>query len=142
MFIDLLLEFIIFGFIICLRLYRLCNLIYRYFSRKNSLQFLRYLYACRNRAFFIFQSIWITTKNILNRRDFFSSSTKYYFVQKDWYIQWNHPDLELVKMLRCDIFSKKSRFLCDKSHVQKYGGAIACFFCTIKKNQKGNNKGN
>ena len=36
------------GFIICLRIYRFCNIMQRDFSLKNSLHFLRYLYACKN----------------------------------------------------------------------------------------------
>ena len=38
------------GFIICLRIYRFFNLIERYYSLKNPLQFLRYLHSCRNQV--------------------------------------------------------------------------------------------
>ena len=55
----------------------------------------------------------------------FSSSTKYHFLQKFWYLQWNLLDL------------KKSRFLCvDTSHIQKDGGVTACIFCTVRKQNK------
>ena len=53
------------------------------------MQFWRYLYVCRNQVFFIFENVIGTTKNFRNRRKFFSSSGKYYFLQNVRYIQWN-----------------------------------------------------
>ena len=54
--------------------------------------------------FFIFQNILRAAKNFQNRRDFFSSSTKYYFLQKvstfnETFLTWS--------ALKCNIFSKK-----------------------------------
>ena len=66
-----------------MRIYRFYNLVKRYSSLKNSLQFLRYLYACRSQIFL--NLIWVpnilgTIKNFRNRRNLFSSllSTIFY----------------------------------------------------------------
>ena len=60
------------------------------------------------RYFLIFPIILETTRNFLNSGYFFSSFTKYYFVQKQKirYIQWNLPDLQLVNMEYFLIFSE------------------------------------
>ena len=49
------------------------------------------------KLFLIFQTI-LGTKNYRNRMNFFSSSSKYYFLQKFKYIQWNFLNFELVSM--------------------------------------------
>ena len=84
------------------------------------------------RHFFIFENVLRTTKNFRNHRNFFSSSVKYYFLQKVRYIQWNFLTLSSVAYT---IFSKKpSWFLfLNKSEVQKSVQVITCFSYTFRK---------
>ena len=98
---------------------------------KNSLQFLRYLYACGNQVFFYFSKHLSNYKEFSKSLGLFSSPAKYYFLQKVRYIQWNLLNLS---SLVCNNFSKNSWFLSfDKSQVQKSGDVIICFFCIGKK---------
>ena len=64
------------------------------------MQFLRYLYACRNQVFFDFSKY---LRNFQNRKELFSSYAKSYFLQRVRYIQWNLLDL---------IFSQKIAGFC------------------------------
>ena len=48
--------------------------------------------------FSIFENVLGTTNNFRNRRKFFSSSAKYYFLRKVRYIQWNILNFELVSI--------------------------------------------
>ena len=108
---------------------------WRYFSLKNSLQFLRYLYACRNQVFFDFSKYLKYYKEFSKPQGFFQVLLSTIFYKKSGtfnasFLTWSS--------LACNIFSKKSWFLFShKCQVQKNDDLITCFFCTIKnKNSK------
>ena len=76
-----------------------------------------------------FQKILGTTNNFRNRRNFFSSYSKYYFLQSVRYIQRN-LNFELISIY---FLKKQLVSVPDKSQVQKSVNVITYFFCTVKK---------
>ena len=92
------------------------------------MQFLRYLYACRNHVFFDF------SKYLGNQR--FSKSHELFFqvlLRTIFYKMsgtFNETYLTLSSLARIS-FSKSSGFLfIDKSQVEKSVDVISCLFCT------------
>ena len=83
------------------------------------------------RYYLIFQNILETTKNFQNPREFFSSSAKYYFLQKFRYIQRNHLNLELISM---KYFHKKRAGFCFLINLKfkKVVTSILTSFCTVR----------
>ena len=49
-------------------------------------------------SYFFFSKYLRNYREFLKSQEIFSSSTKYYFVQKVRYLRWNLPDLELGSM--------------------------------------------
>ena len=85
------------------------------FYPKNSWQFLRHLCACRNQSFFIFP-------NILNFKEYLKWEGRFQVLLSTiFYKKSSMKPSWLGSSLTCNIFSKKSWFLCsDKPH-KKWG---------------------
>ena len=95
------------------------------------MQFWRYLYVCRNQVFFIFENVIGTTKNFRNRRKFFSSSGKYYFLQNVRYIQWN-LNFEIVSIY---YFLRKTAGSCFLINL-KLKNVLTALLASLVKKQK------